>query len=71
MYKSILLLLLLITVRVYAQNAGDVVPSNKQIGDTSRQTDLIDIGKSLFHIGIDYAFSEGYNAIVLNLGEAF
>jgi hypothetical protein len=23
------------------------------------------------NIGIDYAFSEGYNAIVLNLGEAF
>jgi hypothetical protein len=50
MYKSILLLVLLIPVGVHAQNAGDVVPANKEIGDTSRQTDLIDIGKSLFHI---------------------
>lgn len=33
-----------------AQNAGDVVPVNKQLKDTSKQTDLIDIAKDVFHI---------------------
>jgi len=33
-----------------AQNAGDVVPVNKQIKDTSRQVDLIDVAKEVFHI---------------------
>jgi len=34
----------------YGQNAGDAIIQTQKSADTARQTDLIDIGKALFHI---------------------
>jgi hypothetical protein len=51
MHKCICFFLLLyLPGQLLAQNAADVVPVNKQIKDTTRQTDLIDVAKTVFHI---------------------
>ena len=50
MIKIICVFFLLFPVAVFAQNAGDVITTNKGIKDTTQQKDLIDIGKQLFHI---------------------
>lgn len=43
-------LLLLFALCSYAQNASSIIPDTLSKRDTASQTDLIDIGKSLFHI---------------------
>src|SRR5579859_4536937 len=56
-YKIFIIIILsccIFPAALFAQNAGDVVPVNKQIKDTSRQTDLIDVAKGLFHIAPDH-----------------
>ncbi|QKJ30284.1 BamA/TamA family outer membrane protein [Mucilaginibacter mali] len=35
---------------LYAQDASNTIPKQSAVKDTSRQTDLIDVAKSLFHI---------------------
>jgi hypothetical protein len=56
-YKIFIIILscLVSPALLLAQNAGDVVPVNKQIKDTSRQTDLIDVAKELFQISPNHA----------------
>jgi hypothetical protein len=49
MMKNFCFLLFFLPLDMYAQNASNVVPVEKQTKDTSRQRDLIDIGKKLFH----------------------
>ncbi|MBE9600837.1 BamA/TamA family outer membrane protein [Pedobacter sp. MC2016-24] len=48
--KALSFAFLLFPLGVLAQNAGDILPQNNVVLDTARQTDLIDIGKSIFHI---------------------
>jgi len=57
LYKIFIIVIYCFTfpAALFAQNAGDVVPVNKQIKDTSRQTDLIDVAKGLFHIAPQHA----------------
>jgi hypothetical protein len=50
MFKALVIILLLSPAVMYAQSASDVIPLDKEIGDTTRKTDLIDIGKKLFSI---------------------
>ncbi|ALL06913.1 hypothetical protein AQ505_16295 [Pedobacter sp. PACM 27299] len=47
---KICFLMMLFPFVVNAQNAGDVLPQNNQVLDTAKQTDLIDLAKSIFHI---------------------
>ena len=50
MQKVVIIILCLLSESLFAQNASDVVPINKEIKDTTRQTDLIDVAKDVFHI---------------------
>jgi len=51
MIKNTLLLLLCMTsISVYAQNAGNAISTNNVVRDTSKKRDLIDIGKGILNI---------------------
>ncbi|MDB5286773.1 MAG: hypothetical protein JWR05_1722 [Mucilaginibacter sp.] len=51
MRKIIVFILVLLTAHLYAQDASSIIPGNNNtVKDTSRQTDLIDVAKNLFHI---------------------
>jgi hypothetical protein len=50
MTKSLFILLLLSPFAALAQNAPNMLPQNNVLRDTTRQTDLIDIAKGIFHI---------------------
>ncbi|EDM35116.1 hypothetical protein PBAL39_16581 [Pedobacter sp. BAL39] len=50
MYKIFLTIICLSPLGLFAQNTGDLIPQNRTVKDTARQTDLIDIGKALFKI---------------------
>jgi len=54
MLKIVTFLLCLLPLSVFAQNASTIIPeNNNSTQDTSKQTDLIDIAKSLFKINPD------------------
>ena len=44
------ILIFILPVAVFAQTASSIIPDTVKKADTIRQVDLIDIGKSLFHI---------------------
>ncbi len=48
--KTVFTSLLLCPLFLRAQNAGNIMPQNNVVLDTAKQTDLIDIGKSIFRI---------------------
>lgn len=48
--KSFLICLCLLPAFSFAQDASNMIPQQSAVKDTSRQTDLIDIAKDLFHI---------------------
>lgn len=50
MMKSFLICLCLLPAFSFAQDASNMIPQQSAVKDTSRQTDLIDIAKDLFHI---------------------
>ncbi|MFI5159577.1 MAG: BamA/TamA family outer membrane protein, partial [Sphingobacteriales bacterium] len=50
MRKVLLICFCLAPIISFAQDASNMIPKQSTIKDTSRQTDLIDIGKKLFHI---------------------
>jgi outer membrane protein assembly factor BamA len=50
MQKVIIIVLCLLSESVFAQNASDVVPVNKEIKDTTGQTDLIDVAKDVLRL---------------------
>lgn len=49
-FGSLFILFFLLPASLPAQNAPNTIPQNNAVKDTSRQTDLIDIAKDLFHI---------------------
>jgi hypothetical protein len=49
-FFKVCLIVMMLPLCTNAQNAGNVLPENNQVLDTAKQTDLIDIAKSLFHI---------------------
>jgi len=69
LFKVIIIVIVCCTtpVVVFGQNAGDVVPVNKQIRDTSRQTDLIDIAKAFFHISPHHARLQGEKKVYFSI----
>lgn len=48
--KALVIILFLLPLFAAGQNAGNVLPHNNVVLDTAKQTDLIDIAKSLFRI---------------------
>lgn len=48
--KSFLICLCLLPAFSFAQDASNMIPQQSAVKDTSRQTDLIDIAKDVFHI---------------------
>ncbi|MGZ3757820.1 MAG: BamA/TamA family outer membrane protein [Mucilaginibacter sp.] len=50
MKKLTCIMILLLPAAVYAQTASSIIPDTVKKADTIRQVDLIDIGKSIFHI---------------------
>jgi hypothetical protein len=50
MFKAIIVLIFFLPLYSLAQNTQDMLPQNNVVKDTARQTDLIDLGKALFHI---------------------
>jgi hypothetical protein len=51
MRKIIVVILVLLSAHLYAQDASSIIPGNNNtVKDTSAQTDLIDVVKNLFHI---------------------
>src|SRR5690606_27517623 len=48
--KIFTLLFILIPASSFSQNAGDIIEENTVVADTSTQTDLLDLAKSLFKI---------------------
>lgn len=50
MTKQFIFIFCLIPVILCAQTTPTLLPHNNKVKDTARQTDLIDIGKKLFHI---------------------
>ncbi|WP_255496388.1 BamA/TamA family outer membrane protein [Mucilaginibacter sp. FT3.2] len=50
MMKSFLICLCLLPAFSFAQDASNMIPQQSAVKDTSRQTDLIDIAKDVFHI---------------------
>jgi len=50
MIKYIFVLVFLCPIALFAQNTPNMLPQNNTVGDTARQTDLIDIARSLFNI---------------------
>jgi len=48
--KSFLICLCLLPAFSFAQDASNMIPKQSAVKDTSRQTDLIDVAKELFHI---------------------
>jgi hypothetical protein len=50
MRRIIFIILCLFPGVLLAQNASTIIPQNVAVTDTAKQTDLIDIAKSLFHI---------------------
>ncbi|TDO19306.1 BamA/TamA family outer membrane protein [Pedobacter duraquae] len=55
----ILVLLVTVSLGAQAQTASTIIPKTVSRRDTARQTDLIDIGKSLFHIRPKVIRTEG------------
>lgn len=49
-FKIALTIVLILPLSVSAQNAGDLLMPDKTLQDTAKQTDLIDIAKTLFQI---------------------
>jgi hypothetical protein len=50
MREVLLICFCLVPIISFAQDASNMIPKQSAVKDTSRQTDLIDIGKQLFHI---------------------
>jgi outer membrane protein assembly factor BamA len=67
MQKLIIIILCLLSGRLFAQNASDVVPINKEIKDTTRQTDLIDVAKDVFHIKSQRILQQGEKKIYFSI----
>lgn len=67
MQKVVIIILCLLSESLFAQNASDVVPINKEIKDTTRQTDLIDVAKDVFHIKSQRIRQQGEKKIYFSI----
>ena len=50
MLKSVFIIICLFPFALLAQDASNMIPHKNMVKDTSRQTDLIDVAKEVFHI---------------------
>ena len=50
MFKISVIIICLLPLGLFAQNTGNMIPQPTVVGDTAKQTDLIDIAKDLFKI---------------------
>lgn len=68
MHKSTtFLLVLFISYNASAQNANNALKVNNEVRDTARKRDLIDIGKSIFHIRTSPARQETPKKVMFSL----
>lgn len=67
MLKAVVIILCLTPCFLIAQNTPGSMPVTKAVTDTTRQTDLIDVFKSLFHIRPDKKRAQGEQKIYFSV----